>query len=89
MITAMDIDPARGDLWLTSYFHGFRLPCADRDEPIAAQLKRVGSAFELPRWKQIEGVAVDRQSSLWITTEGRPAKMGRLKLPASVIQPTR
>jgi hypothetical protein len=39
---------------------------------------------ELPRWKQIESVAVDDVNDIWVTSEGSPTPLGRLpqnKLP--------
>ena len=81
MITAMDIDPRTGDLWLVSYFQAFQFRCIDREEPLSRQLGRVPRAFELPRWKQIESVAVDASQSIWVTSEGVPAIMGRVTIP--------
>ncbi len=86
MITSMDIDPANGDIWLVSYFHAFRLECQDRDEPIGRQLTRLAPPQELPRWKQIEAVAVDRDSAIWITSEGSPAPLGRLKFSSQAVK---
>ncbi len=78
MVTAMDIDPKTGDLWLTNYFQAFRFPRAQRDAPIGQQISVVPTTRELPRWRQIESIAIDRVGDLWITSEGTPAPLGRL-----------
>jgi hypothetical protein len=78
MITAMDIDPATGDLWIVSYFHTFCYRCPDRDMPFQVQLGGLPESYELPRWKQIEAVAIDRTQSIWVTSEGKRTPLGRL-----------
>ncbi len=78
MVTAMDVDPVSGDIWIVSYFQAFRFPCLERDESVAQQLARLPEACELPRWRQIESVAVDAESDLWVTSEGAPTPLGRL-----------
>ena len=80
MITAMDLDPISGDIWVINYFQAFQFRCLDRYEPIAKQLARIPQAFDLPRLKQIEAVAVDRSQSVWVTSEGLPARMVRLPM---------
>jgi hypothetical protein len=84
MITAMDIHQPSGDIWVVSYFHAFRFRCPARDVSIARQMTLVPEAHELPRWKQIESVAVDAAHDIWVTSEGSPTPLGRLpqnKLP--------
>jgi hypothetical protein len=78
MVTAMDIDQSSGDIWVVSYFQGFRFRCADRDIPIARQIAALPQSHELPRWKQIESVAVDADHDVWVTSEGSPTPLGRL-----------
>lgn len=78
MATGMDIEQSSGDIWLVSYFQAFRFRSEDRDESIAGQLARLPQAYELPRWKQIESIAVDETGDAWLTSEGAPAPLGRL-----------
>jgi hypothetical protein len=78
MITACDFDASNGDLWVTSYFHTFHFPCPEREMRLSRQLSAMPQIFELPRWKQIEAVAIDRSRNLWVTSEGRGAPLGRL-----------
>lgn len=78
MATGADRDPATGDLWVAGYFQAF---CFRRGShaDLQSQLADVPVAVEMPRWRQIEAIAVDRKSQVWITSEGYPAKLGRLK----------
>ena len=78
MATAMDVDPTSGDVWLCNYFGGFRFPCSNRSQSIVEQLAGVPEFHELPRWRQIEALAVDQQHQVWLTSEGSPARLGRL-----------
>jgi hypothetical protein len=78
MVTAMDIHQPSGDIWVVSYFHAFRFRCAARNVSIARQLTLLPESHELPRWKQIESVAVDAENDIWVTSEGSPAPLGRL-----------
>jgi len=78
MVTAMDVDPSSGDIWVVSYFQAFRFRCADREGSIARQISALPEPHELPRWKQIESVAVDAANDIWVTSEGSPAPLGRL-----------
>ncbi len=77
MATGADLDPVTGDIWVASYFQAF---CFQRGTHanLHDQLTDVPIAVEMPRWRQIEGIAVDKKSQVWITTEGIPAKLGRL-----------
>jgi len=77
MATAMDIHPSSGDLWVVNYFQAYRFPCTQRDESIAKQLSAVPISVALPRWRQIEAVAVDDRHRVWITSEGTPAPFGQ------------
>lgn len=78
MATGADRDRATGDVWIASYFQAFCFRRGDhRDLP--SQLADVPDAMEMPRWRQIEAIAVGEKSQVWITSEGHPAKLGRLK----------
>lgn len=83
MVTAMDISDPSGDIHLVSYFQAFRFPCTHRDMPIAQQLKQLPVAGDLPRWKQIEAIAIDGQGNAWVTSEGDKAPLGRLANPSA------
>ena len=83
LLTGMDIEPTSGDLWLVQYFQAFHYPCEERDESVATQLTRVARPFDVPRWRQIEAIAVEAPNRIWVTTEGSPARMGRLRVEAS------
>ncbi len=78
MITALDINPRTGDLWIVSYFHTFCFRCTSRDMSIRRQLSVMPESYELPRWKQIEAVAIDAEDNLWVTSEGKETPMGML-----------
>ncbi|MFK8111285.1 MAG: hypothetical protein AB8B91_03760 [Rubripirellula sp.] len=78
MVTAMDINPINGDIWIISYFQAFRFRASRPSATTANQLRTTPTAFELPRWKQIEAVAVDSSGDLWMTSEGSPTPFGRL-----------
>lgn len=78
MITASDFDASSGDLWVVSYFHTFCFRCPDREMRLSRQLAAMPQVYELPRWKQIEAVAIDRSRNVWVTSEGRHAPLGRL-----------
>lgn len=78
LVTAMDLHQPSGDIWCVSYFHAFQFVCSDRDGSLAQQLTQVPKSLALPRWKQIEAVAVDNDHDLWVTSEGTPAPLGRL-----------
>ena len=74
----MDIDQTNGDIWMVSYFQAFRFRCAQRDASMAQQLTELPEPHELPRWRQIESVAVDHARDIWVTSEGFPTPLGRL-----------
>ena len=78
LITAMDIEPSSGDLWVVTYFQALKFKCGDRRESVGAQLARNPQVYALPRWKQIEAVAVDASNRVWVTTEGKPAWLGQI-----------
>src|SRR5690606_26621269 len=78
MATGADRDPMTGDIWVASYFQAFCFRRGDHAD-LATQLADVPVAVEMPRWRQIEAIAVDGESHVWITSEGFPTKLGRLR----------
>ena len=78
MVTAMDIDSKTGDLWVVSYFQAFCFRCPERHMLLQRQFSALPDPYELPRWRQIEAVAIDRSNSVWVTSEGKYAPLGRL-----------
>ena len=79
MVSAMDIHSETGDLWVVNYFQAFRFSCDDRTETIAKQLARVPTNVPLPRLKQIEAVAVTDTQEVWVTTEGSPTRLAKVR----------
>jgi hypothetical protein len=75
----MDIDPATGSLWVTSYFQAFEFPSEQPNRSLASLFDQTPALHQLPRWKQIEAIAVDPDSRVWVTSEGKPARIGRLR----------
>lgn len=88
MVTALDVDSNSGDLWLVSYFHGLCYRCAPRSMHLQEQFSRAPEIYELPRWKQIEAVAIDGDHNVWLTSEGKNAPLGRLTPQALAAQRT-
>ena len=80
LITAADIDPINGDLWVVNYFQAFRFPRTNDRKDLTTQITALPKVVELPKWKQIEAAAVDRKHQLWLTSEGKDAPLGRLNL---------
>jgi hypothetical protein len=76
LVTAMDRDETTGDTLLVNYFQLFRFP-----KPGSGRnwWEQTPQATELPKLKQIEAVAVDRRGQVWVTSEGSPAPMARVK----------
>ncbi len=79
LISAMDIDPRSGDLFLVNYFQCFHFN-VNKGEPFGEWIKRVPKVNELPKFKQIEAVAVDANGDVWVTSEGSPAKLSRVEI---------
>ena len=79
LISAMDIDPRSGDLFLVNYFQCFHFN-VNKGEPFGEWIKRVPDVNELPKLKQIEAVAVDASGDVWVTSEGSPAKLARVEI---------
>ncbi len=78
MVTAMDIDPQSGDIWVGSYFDLFCFKCSERTQPIDQQLSSLPRHFAMPRLKQIEALAVDAAHQVHVTSEGKPARMSHV-----------
>ncbi|MBB3208203.1 hypothetical protein FHS27_004030 [Rhodopirellula rubra] len=83
MATGADRDARSGDVWIASYFQAF---CFERGRhsSLQEQLGGVPRAVEMPRLRQVEAIAVDSGSRVWVTTEGSPA----LLHPLSTETPT-
>ena len=81
MVSAADIDPHTGDLWIANYFQAFCFRCSPRDMPVAEQTKQVAEASDLPRLRQIEALCMDRNGDVWVTSEGTPAPLSRVAKP--------
>jgi hypothetical protein len=83
LVTAADFDASTGDLWVTNYLQAFCFRASERTQPLAQQFKQLPDAFDLPKWRQVEAVAVDEDQNVWITSEGSPTPLGRLVLAPS------
>ncbi|WP_146532921.1 SdiA-regulated/phytase-like domain-containing protein [Rubripirellula reticaptiva] len=79
MVTAADFDPATGDLWVINYFQAFRFN--RMDAALTHQLTALPIAMDLPKLRQIEAMAVDRDGAVWVTSEGNPALMQMIETP--------
>ncbi|WP_182867628.1 hypothetical protein [Stieleria mannarensis] len=77
LATGMDLCAKTGDLWIANYLQAYRFPHSKR-VPLETRLRQMPGIVELPRLKQVEAIAVDDQGRVWVTSEGRPAKMQRL-----------
>lgn len=83
MVTGMDVDPDTGDLWLSSYVGAYEFPCRRRGVAVGQQLSGLPGLHGVPLWKQIEAIAVERTGAIWITSEGAPTPLGRLRLESA------
>jgi len=74
MATGADRDLASGNVWIASYLQAF---CFRRGEHanLAEQMKQIPVAFDMPRLRQIEGIAIDANGRVWVTSEGSPATL--------------
>jgi hypothetical protein len=79
MATSADRDPATGDVWVSTYWQAMKFEKADHPS-LKAQMSRTPTATDLPKLKQIEAIAVDSKSDVWVTSEGSPAPLVRLNL---------
>lgn len=77
MVTGMDFDFRTGDLWLVTYWNAIKFP-GGSSVNLSEQLKSEPVIMPLPRWKQVEAVAVDPHGGVWISSEGSPGLLGRL-----------
>jgi len=83
LVTAADFDNSTGDLWVTNYLQAFCFRAAQRRQPLTQQFKQLPDAFDLPKWRQVEALAVDQDHNVWITSEGAPTPLGQLVLEPS------
>ena len=92
--TGADFDEATGDVWITSYWQAWRysgLVTSDSDDRSANLIEQMTAEpimYQVPKWKQIEAVAVDADARVWISTEGHPAAIGCLTKREFVIPDT-
>ncbi|MEM6474097.1 MAG: hypothetical protein AAF802_31395 [Planctomycetota bacterium] len=78
MATGMDLCPKTGDIWISSYLHALRFSLPE-DGEIEAAVKQMGQLLELPKLRQVEAIAVTDQGRVWVSTEGLPAKVQRIR----------
>jgi len=76
LVTAIDRDPATGDLLVINYFQLFRYSGGVNEKP---WWQSSPSAVDLPRLKQIEAVAVDRSGDVWVTSEASPTPLAKVQ----------
>lgn len=81
MATGMDVNARTGDLWIISYFHAFHLPLRQRGGSLRDQLVDYPKPFDPPHLRQIEAIGLDSLGQVWVTSEGSPAKMSRVRKP--------
>ncbi|WP_039962768.1 hypothetical protein [Rhodopirellula europaea] len=79
LATAADRDPVTGDVWVSTYWQAIKFAKADH-ETLKTQMSQTPVAFDLPKLKQIEAIAVDSNSNVWVTSEGSPALLVRLNV---------
>jgi hypothetical protein len=77
MATGMDLCPKSGDLWISSYFHAFCYP-DNKGKTLQARLQSAPNVVALPSLKQVEAIAIDDKNRVWVTSEGKPARMQRV-----------
>ncbi len=81
MVTGMDISADSQSLVLGGYFDAFVYRKKDATESWAAALRRTPQHYVMPPLKQIEAVCFDGDQHVWVTSEGRPSKMVKLRIP--------
>ncbi|MEO9593231.1 hypothetical protein [Rhodopirellula bahusiensis] len=79
LATGADRDPVTGDVWVSTYWQAMKFAKADHPT-LKAQMSRTPIAMDLPKLRQIEAIAVDSKSDVWVTSEGSPAPLVRLGL---------
>ena len=77
LATGMELCAKTGDLWISNYLSAYRYP-HHRKLDLEARLKSVPQIIDLPKLRQIEAIAADDRGRVWVTSEGKPAKMQRL-----------
>tara|TARA_R110002049_G_scaffold4601_4_gene31845 strand:+ start:72259 stop:73218 length:960 start_codon:yes stop_codon:yes gene_type:complete len=78
MVSAMDIDPHTGEIWVVNYFQCFRFPKERKTDPVGKQMAAIPVSLAAPKWKQIEALGLDEAQNVWLTSEGSPTPFGRL-----------
>lgn len=78
MATGMDIRHDGLQMAVVGYFDLF-LFNRDETEDWQAALRRVPVHIPLPKLKQIEAVCFDRHGDIWITSEGNPMPIARVR----------
>ncbi|ELP31856.1 hypothetical protein [Rhodopirellula baltica] len=79
LATAADRDPVTGDIWVSTYWQAIKFAKADH-VTLKTQMSQTPVAFDLPKLRQIEAIAVDSESNVWVTSEGSPAPLVRLNV---------
>ena len=78
LVTGADYHEATRQLVLCNYF--IASVYSMEDGKVGPQTFRIApTPIRLPALKQIEGIAVDRQSCVWVTSEGSPAILEKVK----------
>ncbi|KAA5545134.1 hypothetical protein FYK55_05515 [Roseiconus nitratireducens] len=77
LASGMDRCPLTGDLWVTGYLQAFRFKVPE-DASLVTTIRQVPQVIDLPKLRQVEAIAVDDRGQVWVTSEGRPAKLQRL-----------
>lgn len=79
LISGGTIDPTTGDLWLTSYLNAYRYVAEGRTQSMAVVVSRLPKLVSPPPLKQIEAIAIDSAGDVHVTSEGSPARWGKVK----------
>ncbi|MFU7559315.1 hypothetical protein [Stieleria sp. JC731] len=78
MATGMALNPTTGDLWICSYLNGYQVKKSSGAD-LFTRLGQMPTIVELPKLKQIEAIAVDDSGRIWVSTEGQPAMIQRIR----------
>jgi hypothetical protein len=79
MATDMAINRENGEIVVASYLHAFYFPVGSSKESLTDQMKRLPLLLQMPPLKQIEACTFDREGNLWVSSEGDPLGMAKLK----------